>query len=321
MQDASSFPQLPDFDIRECLARGGMAEVYLAHVLSGGLRDTDVILKRLLPLHAHDPAYVSLFVAEARLGERFVHPNIAQTYELIQRGDELFMVQEYVEGCTLGELFGLGDVPQTALAAALDDLLQALEFLHAGGGIPGGPPIIHRDVNPDNLVIRSDGVAKLIDFGIAEIEGKPDAERIGALAGTTAYMSPEQARGDILDRRSDVFSAGIVLWESLAGIPLYHRTTEFETLRTICDTDPPPLATVAPEVRVAFEPVLTRALARDREDRFESAAEMLSGLERAYARAGTEFDRTALSEAVARVAAAAPSTASLETFRMRNSLQ
>lgn len=303
MLDAAAYPSLPDFDIQRCLARGGMAEVFLARVVEGGLRDTDVILKRLHPLHRHDEAYVDLFVAEARLGELIVHPNIAQTYELLHRDEEVFIVQELVEGCTLADLVFLGDVPREALFAAFDDLLQALEHLHAGANLPGGAAIIHRDVNPSNIVVRMDGVAKLIDFGIAEVEGKPDHERTGALAGTAAYMSPEQAKGLVLDRRSDVFSAGIILWELLMGVSLFRRGTEFETLRAVCEDHVPQLTPLKPDLRAAFERVLDKAMARDPEDRYASAAELLNDFESACARVGAEFDRAALTAAVYRVTA------------------
>jgi serine/threonine-protein kinase len=294
--DAPPLPSLPDFDIRRCLARGGMAEIHLVRVLSGGLRDTDVVLKRLHPLHAHDPAYVALFVAEARLGEKLVHPHIVQTYELIQRGDELFILQEYVEGCSLAEVLKAG-ASREGLLTACDDLLSALEYLHAGGAAPGGPPIIHRDVSPENLVIRADGVGKLIDLGLAEVEGHPDHARTGALAGTPAYMSPEQARGEVIDRRSDVFSAGIVIWEVLAGRPLFRRATEFETLRAVCEETPPPLP-VPESVRHVFEPVVRTALAANRAKRFASAAELRRALREAAGR--MDAGRNSLTAAVAR---------------------
>ena len=304
------FPTLPEYDIHRRIARGGMGEVFLARVLEGGLRDTDVILKRLYPRFAQDRAHVDLFVAEARLGERIVHPNIAQTYELLRRGEDFFIVQEYVDGCALSELMQANGVgaPLAARVAAFSDLLHALA--HLQGGVIRSPEvraIIHRDISPGNLVVRRDGVAKLVDLGIAEIEGKPDHQRSGALRGTAAYMSPEQARGRVLDRRSDLFSAGVMLWELLAGRPLYAQANDFETIRMICEEDAPPIGAITPRA-AQFEPMLTRALARDRTDRFDSAAEMLAAFQAACGLAEVEPDREALAEAVLRKVAEHAST-------------
>ena len=291
------FDALPEYEVRRCVARGGMAEVYLAHVLDGGLRGADVILKRLHPRHQIDKAYVDLFVTEARLGEQVVHPHIAQTYELVWRGGEGFIVQEHVDGCTLWELMRWGNTPRAGLAAAFDDLVRALAHLHEGHDTKG-VAIIHRDVNPENLVVRADGVCKLVDFGIAEAEGQPDHLRTGALAGTPAYMSPEQARGEVLDRRSDVFSAGVVLWELLQGVPLFHRATQFESLRAIIEDGVPPLTEPPSDVRDVFDPLIGRATARVRAERFASASDLAAAFAAACAAIGLPLDRHALAAGV-----------------------
>jgi serine/threonine-protein kinase len=287
-----ALPALPDFIVQRCVARGGMAEVYVAQVLEGWLRDTDVILKRLHPVHAHRKDFVDLFVAEAELGQHLVHPHIAQTYELIHRADEYFIVQEYVEGATLAALIE-GGASLTALLTAFADLLEALAFLHDAS--KHGMPIIHRDVNPGNLVVRLDGVGKLIDFGIAEKEGESEVVRTGALAGTPAYMSPEQAKGKVLDRTTDVFSAGIVLWEVLSRKPLFREKTEFETLRRICEEPIPPLPF---ELKGAFGPLLEVALSKEPLDRYDSAVLFLVSFEEACQAAGIKLDRETLASAV-----------------------
>lgn len=294
-----ALPRLSDYELHRCIARGGMAEVYVAGVLDGWLRESEVVLKRLQPIHAHRKDYVDLFVAEAELGAKLVHPNIVQTYELIHRADEYFIVQEYVDGATLAQLMQSG-APRPALMRAFADLLEALAFLHDGAN--RGPPIIHRDVNPGNLVVRLDGVAKLIDFGIAELEGAAEIARTGALAGTPAYVSPEQAKGKALDRTTDVFSAGIVLWELLAGKPLFRERTEFETLRRIIEDPVPPLPA---DLLEAFGPIMEIVLAKEPLDRYESAVVFLVAFEEACREAAIPLDREALAAEVARVSAAA----------------
>jgi serine/threonine protein kinase len=300
------------------LAVGGMAEIYRARARSGELAGREVVLKRLLPLHRSEPAYVELFLAEARLGALVVHPNIVRTHDLFRRGRDYFIVQELVGGDTLGRLVEAARArgSRVAVDAALvcvADLLSALAHLHAGAPgpfvAPGAAltPIIHRDVNPDNVVAAPEGVAKLIDFGIAEAQGASQTrERSGALRGTPAYMSPEQVKSRPLDPSSDLFSAGVVLWELLANRTLFAQANEFETLRHVCEVPATPLRLVDPSLPASFERLCVRALARERERRFQRADEFLAELRDAAHREGFPLDRASLAAEVARLVPAAP---------------
>lgn len=299
----TSLPELADYQVVSRLAVGGMAEVYRARALSGPLAGHEVVLKRLHPLFREERAYVELFLAEARLGVMLVHPNIVHTYDLFRSGRDYYLVQALAPGVTLGRVRlaaatrGRRLKPAAALVAVAD-LLQALAHLHAGGGCLPPLPIVHGDVNPDNLMVGDDGLARLIDFGIAEQQGVPGPARVGALRGTPAYMSPEQVKGRALDARSDLFSAGVITWELLAGVMLFARDNEFETLRQVVEVEAPTLRTQDPSLPASFERFCVKALAREPEERFQTAVEMGQALEEACVEAGVELDRLALATEV-----------------------
>ncbi len=307
-----SLPELTDYEVLGRLAVGGMAEIYRARARSGPAAGQEVVLKRLLPMHRTHSAYVDLFLAEARLGALAQHPNLVRTYDLLRVGRDYFIVQELVGGDTLGALAARARERRSRLdlaagLVAVADLLDALDFLHSGAGVPGEPPIIHRDVNPLNLVASPGGVAKLIDFGVAERQGETPRHRAGALRGTPAYMSPEQVRGrPALDPRSDLFSAGILLWELFADRPLFERENQFETLRQVAEGAAPPLRSVDRAIPVVFERMCVRALASDRDRRFQTAGGFLHALRRSCQREGLSLDRSALAQEVRRLWPAPP---------------
>lgn len=296
-------PELADYDVVSRLAVGGMAEVYRARARTGPMTGHEVVLKRLHPLFRSERAYVEAFLAEARLSVMLVHPNIVRTFDLFRSGSDYYLVQQLVPGRTLAELRLAAAVrgrrvkPAAALVAVAD-LLQALSHLHEGGGCLPPLPIVHRDVNPDNLMVGDDGVARLIDFGIAEQQGVAGRASEGALRGTPAYMSPEQVKGRALDARSDLFSAGIITWELLSGVTLFARENEFETLRQVAESQAPALSAHDASLPAAFDRFCARALSRDPDDRFQTAAEMGRALEGACVEAGVELDRLALATEV-----------------------
>ncbi|MBS2025364.1 MAG: serine/threonine protein kinase [Deltaproteobacteria bacterium] len=295
------------------LAVGGMSEVWLADALQGTLAGRTVVLKRLLPTLRGTPDCVERFRAEARFGAALVHPNLARTFELYERPPELFLSQELLGGETLGLLTAAARkkgerLHPGAVLHAIDSLLTALSFLHTGGHGQSELRLIHGDVNPDNLVARPDGQVKLIDLGLAQPLGptgvvtSPD----GALRGTPAYMAPEQVKARPLSPKSDLFSAGVLLWELLANRPLFADESQFETLRRVRELPAPPLRSVWPEAPTSFERLLVRALAKDEAQRFESAEEFAAALRQAGHREGMSASPELLAAEVARHAPKAP---------------
>ena len=268
------------YQILSPLGVGGMGEVYLALDTRLGRR---VALKLLPSEFTRDAARVRRFELEALAASALNHPNIVTIYDIGREDDSHFIAAEFVEGRTLQSLI-VGAPLQTeeALNVAAQ-VAEALSAAHAAG-------IIHRDIKPDNIMLRPDGYVKVLDFGIAKLTepGSPaDAARgfagsgqteTGAVVGTVAYMSPEQALGREVDRRTDVFNLGLVLYELLTGIHPFRGDTSAATFDAILNRDPPPPSLRDPEAAPALERVLFRALEKDRELRYQTASDLRAEL-------------------------------------------
>jgi eukaryotic-like serine/threonine-protein kinase len=274
------------------IGRGGMADIFLARadMALGGSRLC--VLKQVLPELSRDPQFERLLIEEAKLAARLTHGNIVQVFDLGREDDRLFIVMEYVEGYDLNQLLRAVSRAKLGLPAEfalqiVRDALRALDYAHRAKDNLGRPlGLVHRDVSPSNLLVSFDGEVKLCDFGIARAlsahagqVGAPDHIPAQArIAGKSAYMSPEQARGDELDARADVFAAGIILWELCAGRRLY-RGSEAEMLAQAKRGVVPALPERGLPNQATLQAVLDRALATRREERFESAQAFLNALE------------------------------------------
>ena len=232
------------------LAKGGMAEAFLA--LSGdlpGLR-TLVVVKRILPHLSANDQFVRMFLDEARIGALLDHPNIPRIIEVGHDEDGYFLAMEAVPGKTLSAILRRAarrerPLGQADAAFIVGRAAAALGYAHALTDADGRPlNIVHRDVSPENILVSFEGAVKVIDFGIASAHGRMSETLVGGLKGKVEYMSPEQAAGAPVDRRSDVFSLGIVLWEALSGRRLFRRETDLAVMRAI--SDEPHSATVGP---------------------------------------------------------------------------
>ncbi|MGQ0508151.1 MAG: serine/threonine protein kinase [Myxococcaceae bacterium] len=294
--------ELGGYEILGRLAVGGMAEVLKARPLAGTQRSEgepdEVVLKRLLPSLRADGAHVKQFVDEAKLTVRLRHPNVVRTFKCLKAGDDYLMVQELVEGRTLAYLLALfmkqGEpMPPAAAVFIVHSLLQGLDYIHRARVGEGGANIVHRDVSAANILISVTGEVKLTDFGVAEVEGLMGGEP-GALRGTVPYMSPEQVLGQPLDGRSDLYSAGILLWELLANQRLHPGENEFELMHRVRSGRVPLLTDVAPALPHYAVRVVRQALFADRNLRFQTAAELMKALEVLAARSGWPLSVAAL---------------------------
>jgi predicted Ser/Thr protein kinase len=262
-----------------------MAEVYLARAVGISGFEKIVALKRILPQYAQRENFVRMFLGEARLTAAIQHNNVAQVYDVGECDDGLFFAMEYVHGADLRTVFRAlwrrKDV--MPLADALTVVIDAAAGLHAAHertsseGEPLG--IIHRDVTPSNILVSFDGCVKLIDFGIAKAERRSSETETGKVKGKLGYMSPEQCRGRPLDRRSDVFSLGIVLFEATTGTRLFAGDSHYSVLRQIVDKEAPRPSSRRPDYPPALEAIVMRALARNPADRYPSALAMQIDLE------------------------------------------
>lgn len=281
------------------LATGGMADIWLAREIGAAGLERFVVVKRLLPHLAREPEIVDMFVSEARFVARLVHPNVVQIHDLAEDDDGYYLVMEYVEGCSVRELMVAAHRAGKRLSPDVGICIveQACRGAHAAHELkdPSGNPLglVHRDISPHNLMIGATGDVKLLDFGIAKAT-EAGGTHTGSLKGKCSYMSPEQCRAFRLDRRSDVFSLGIVLWELLCGKRLFQRDAEYASMEAIVTGDYQLPSEVVPELPAALDQVIENALATKVEARYQTADELRRALIDAADRSGIRPSRDAL---------------------------
>ena len=274
---------LGSYEILSKLAEGGMAEVLLARVT--GTYDQLVVLKKILPDYADHPEFVKLFLDEARLVSTFDHPNIARVHDQGKVDGTYFFAMEFVHGRDLAtvlertelrsKVFPVGPAVFVGRAVA-----AALHYAHERKQADGSSlRVVHRDVSLSNVMISYEGEVKLVDFGVAKAATSTTRTQVGTLKGKLSYMSPEQARGQQIDRRSDVFSLGVVLWEMIATERLFLADSDLETVRRVLAGKIRPLSQVRPDCPARLEQIVMKALARVPEDRYQTAGELARDLE------------------------------------------
>jgi serine/threonine-protein kinase len=293
---------LGGYEVVGRLAVGGMAEVFQVRAKPSTQRSPgepdEVVLKRLLPTYRNEGAYVKAFVDEAKLTVRLRHPHIVRTFRLFKAGPDYLMVQELVAGRTLGFMQELlmkagAAMPPAAACYITWCVLKALDYIHRAKAGEGGATIVHRDVNPANILLSVAGDVKLTDFGVADVEGVSRGDA-GALRGTVSYMSPEQVLGQPVDTRSDLYSVGVILWELLANRRLFTGEGEAELMHRVRDARAPLLSGLQPELPDYAVQVVRKALFADKARRFQSAAEFIRALEVLARRTGWPLSVDAL---------------------------
>ncbi len=290
MARVSAAPHLPDTDpvsvgkykLIANLGRGGMADVFLAVVAGPAGVNKLQVVKRLRAEYADDPERVEMFLDEARIATRLNHPNVVQTFEVNAEQGVYFITMEYLEGAPLNRLVSRARTkapPPGVLLWILADLLAGLHYAHELTDYDGTPlNIVHRDVSPHNVIVSYNGQAKLLDFGIAKSDVRMMETHTGVMKGKLGYMAPEQVRCRPLDRRADVFVAGIVLWEILAARKMWGKAPDMEVLHRIATGDVPSLEKVRPDVPEGIAKICARALSYDPVDRYATAAEMRAAI-------------------------------------------
>jgi eukaryotic-like serine/threonine-protein kinase len=269
--------RLGKYEILRPIGVGGMAELYLARVrLVDGL-EKNVALKRILPAYANDGEFIRLFLDEARMAASLQHPGIVQVFDVDRLGPDLFFTMEYVEGETLRSMSSRAERTGTSipLAEAMEIALHvaaALHHAHERG-------VVHRDVSPTNVLVSYEGAVKLVDFGIAKAASKHSVTRVGTVRGNPIYMSPEQAAGRSVDRKTDVFSLGLVIYELMTGRLPFEGDSAVAVALKLATLDAPPLSHFRPDVPLAVDRVLAGALAREPDARYASAEAFYSALE------------------------------------------
>jgi eukaryotic-like serine/threonine-protein kinase len=266
------------------LAAGGMAKVHLGRLLGPVGFGRTVAIKRLHAHYLKDPEFITMFMDEARIVARIRHPNVVPMVDVVQSSAGLLLVMEYVHGESLSKLMRSSRAAREKTspkicATVLHGALLGLHAAHETKGPTGQLlNVVHRDVSPQNIMVGIDGVARMLDFGIAKAAGRSQVTREGQIKGKLAYMSPEQIRGQV-DRRADVFAASVVLWEALAGRRLHEGSKDVEIVTRVVQgkfPKPSQFADLPPEV----DEVVLRGLAVDPNKRYATAREMAIDLER-----------------------------------------
>lgn len=266
------------YRIVEAIGRGGMAEVYRAKRQGAEGVEKEIVIKRILPEYAEDERFVDMFVSEAELAVELHHPNIVQIYDFGETDGDYFLAMEYVEGPNLSELLAACErvnrsMPTGDAVYVAGEIAEALHYAHEKTDQAGRPlHIVHRDVTPDNVLVSRDGTVKMADFGIAQARHVADEGDV--VKGKYQYMSPEQVRGENVDRQSDVFSLGTVLFEMLCGRPLFERPSREETISLVETAVVPDLDRADPDIPEQLQRVLYRALEREPDDRYPDARTM-----------------------------------------------
>lgn len=259
---------------------GGMAEVFKAKTYGIQGFERFLAIKRILPNMAEDDEFINMFVDEARIAVQLSHANVVQIYELGKFENEYYIAMEYVSGRDMRQVLDKLrkeeiTVPVPAAAFIISKICEGLDYAHRRTD-PSGRPLnlIHRDVSPQNILVGYEGAVKITDFGIAKAEDRASKTQAGVLKGKFAYMSPEQVRGLPIDRRSDIFAVGILLYEMLTGERLFVGESDFTTLEKVRNAEVPPPRTHNPDIPEALEAIVLKTLARDRDERYQWASEL-----------------------------------------------
>jgi serine/threonine-protein kinase len=264
-----------------------MATVHYGRLLGPVGFSRTVAIKRLHAQFAKDPEFAAMFLDEARLAARIRHPNVVPTLDVVALDGELFLVMDYVQGESLGRLIRASAakkeyIPVDIISSIVCGVLHGLHAAHEAtneGGDPLG--IVHRDVSPQNVLVGADGVPRVLDFGVAKAAGRMQTTREGQLKGKLAYMSPEQLRAGTVDRRTDVYAAGVVLWETICLRHLFTGESEGAVVTKVLEEKIVPPSTAVAGLPSAIDGIVLKALNRDAAQRYESARAMALALEAA----------------------------------------
>ncbi len=273
------------YELLDSIGSGGMAEVFRARVRGQAGFSKLVAIKRIRSRFMDDRVFVDMFIDEAKVAVQLNHANIAKIFDLGRVDGQLFIAMEHVHGRDLKTVFDqqvktCGPVPIPQVCYIGMKLCEGLDYAHSRRNLRGESlQVVHRDVSLHNVLLSFDGEVKIIDFGVVKAEGRVTKTQKGTVKGKLTYMSPEQLRGLPVDCRSDVFSAGIVLYELLTGRRLFLTKSARETVRKIRDAKVVPLRTFNQRIPAALEAIVLKALSRHRDDRYQTAGELQAALQ------------------------------------------
>ncbi len=282
--------RLGRYEIRAHIGTGGMGEIYQASDIA---LERTIALKILPAEFAADPIRMRRFIQEARAASALNHPNILTIFEINQEASSPYIATEFIDGITLRRRMRDGRINLMEAVDISIQIASALDAAHQAG-------IVHRDVKPENVMLRKDGYVKVLDFGLARPTERHDVSteaatmvntEIGVIVGTASYMSPEQARGQRVDARSDIFSLGMVIYEMVAGRSPFLGATNSDIVASILKEEPPRLSTLASDIPAELEAIVNRALVKDKDERYQIVGDLLRDLKRVKQNLDFEFQR------------------------------
>ncbi len=285
MPEFGAGARLGKYEILKHLATGGMAQLFLARTSDIPGFQKIVAIKRILPKLATEREFIEMFLDEARIAATLQHANIVQMYDVAMLDGSYFISMEYVHGqdvrSILKKLFVRKErMPFGPAIGIVMGVAAGLHYAHEKTGLDGLPlEIVHRDVTPQNVMVTYEGEVKLLDFGVARASNKVNQTRVGFLKGKVAYMSPEQGRGEPIDRGTDIFALGIMLYELTVGRKLFKAKSDFEILKLIVEGEVTPPSSLVPEYPPELEAVVLKALSKKREDRYQTARDVEDALD------------------------------------------
>ncbi|MEE2904041.1 MAG: protein kinase [Myxococcota bacterium] len=292
------------YELVRKIATGGMAELFLAKFSGPGGFEKRCALKQILPQFVEDEEFKRMFQNEARVAAMFDHPNLVQIFELDEdpATKRFYIAMELINGMDLRQLQNLAreqgqQIPPELASWVVGQTLDGLAYAHDFKDSEGNRlNLVHRDISPQNILVSYEGAIKVVDFGIVKASSNEGKTQTGMLKGKIAYMSPEQALGEKLDARSDLFAVGICLYELIAGVKPFRGANEIMTLRAILEQDPPPITNFVPDCPRGIERVIYRSLAKNRDERYQDAREFQIDLTNVLRQTPLPLDRHVFSE-------------------------
>ena len=281
-KDFESMKRVGPYVLRRKVARGGMAELFLAdYVREDGFR-RKVAIKRIRPHLAENPDFIKMFTREARLAALLQHPNIVQIFDYGNIEKAYFIAMEYIDGRNLGEIltdFGQG-LPVDHTVFIMSEICKGLDYSHTKRDDNTGEPldIVHRDISPQNMLVSYQGEVKISDFGISKARSEPSLTQAGVIKGKMAYLSPEQALGEPVDHRTDIYALGLVFYETLTGKRVYRFSSDIEAIRSIPKMDIDPLTRAMPEIPTELNRIVMKCIEKEKDRRYQNASALYADL-------------------------------------------
>lgn len=298
--------KLPDrFELIKHIATGGMADVFLCRQKGSEGFSKLVAIKKILPQYRDDDNFLKMFTHEAKIAAMLDHNNICKVYDFIRYADDYLLIMEYIKGITLRELIQRQQdknkrIPENVSLGIVQSIAKALYYIHTIKDKNENPlELVHRDVTPSNVMVSEKGEIKLMDFGIAKIESLPTGTtNTGEIKGKIGYLSPEQIEGLIIDRRSDLFSLGIIFYELLASRRLFTGDSQYSILYKIKRAEIDPITDIIPGIDPFLEAIVMKCLAKERNDRYSDAKQLIADINKFALKSGYYFSEEDIAETV-----------------------